>query len=155
MFFGVNVTPLSYVARKQVVPKDEAENQSNRYNNIDKEMNARYQLLVAGIVGTAVALEANGPFIGSYLTDLATALGKLTAIFAYYTAWIYCKVSESQHNVIKGYLTLYHHHIRRNNVDHMEFTAEKILQNLVYYWDQKNKTFEGYITIHNEQHTIL
>ena len=66
----------------------------------------------------------------------------MTAIFIDNAAWKYWNVCERQRNVIKGYAPLYYHNLGRNNVDHMASTADKILQNEVYYREQKNKTFE-------------
>ena len=37
----------------------------------------------------------------------------------------------------------------------MAYMAEKIHHNVVYYGEQKNNTFESYVTIQNEEHTIL
>ena len=90
-FRGVNSTPLSYVVKKYLVPTDEADDPSNGYDTIDEEIIARDSIVVAGIVGTTTAFEANGPFIASYLTDIATVWGKLTSIFEDSTAWTCCK----------------------------------------------------------------
>ena len=89
--------------------------------------------MVFGIVVTTAVLEANGPFIGSYMTDWATVWEDLTAIFADSTAWKYWNVCEIHHNGRKGYLALHDHYLRQNNVVHMASTADKIRQNAVYY----------------------
>ena len=52
-------------------------------------------------------------------------------------------------------MALYDHFLGPNNIDHMAYEAEKIIQNLVYHWERKNNTFESYVTINKEQHTIL
>ena len=59
---GVIDAPLSYVVMKQLVPTAEVDNTLNEYDNIDEEMIERTPIVVVGIVGTAAALEANGPF---------------------------------------------------------------------------------------------
>ena len=71
-FRGINVTPLLYVVRKQLVPTSAAEYPSNIYDAIDEEIIARAPILVLVTVGTTVYLESNRPFIVSYLTDQAT-----------------------------------------------------------------------------------
>ena len=103
-FRGMNGAPLSYVVRKQLVPTSEADYLLNGYDNIDEEMIERAPILVAGIVGNTAALEANGPFTASYLTDQDTVWAKLTAIVVYSTAWTYHKVGKVQHIDMKGYL---------------------------------------------------
>ena len=62
MFHSVNDTPLSDVMRNQLVPTAESDDLSNSYNTINEEMIARDTIVVAGTVGTNVALESNGPF---------------------------------------------------------------------------------------------
>ena len=37
----------------------------------------------------------------------------------------------------------------------MVSSAEKIIQNAVYHGERNNNTFESYVTIQKEQHTIL
>ena len=67
-FRVVNGTSLSYVVRKKLVPTAEAGGPSNEFDTIYEEMVARYPVTVAGTFVTIAALEANGPFIVSYLT---------------------------------------------------------------------------------------
>ena len=71
-FCSVNDISPSYVVRNQLIPTSEAENSLNDYNTTNEEIISRYLLLVIGTVVTTAALEANGPFIESYLTDQAT-----------------------------------------------------------------------------------
>ena len=61
-FCGVNDAPLSCVVRKQLVPTAEADDSSNGYDAIDEEMSERATIVVAGIVVTTAALEADGTF---------------------------------------------------------------------------------------------
>ena len=93
-FRGVNGAPLSYVVKKQLVPTAESEDPSNRYDTIDEDIIERDPIVVAVIVSNNADLEANGPFTVSYLTDRATVLAKLTAIFSDSTAWTYFKVGK-------------------------------------------------------------
>ena len=46
--------------------------------------------MVGGIVGTTAALEANGNFTASYLTDWDIFWAKMTAISVDSRAWTYC-----------------------------------------------------------------
>ena len=115
----------------------------------------RAPVVVEGTVGSTAALEANGPFTASYLTNQDKISGKMTGIFSDYTAWTYCKVGKGQHNDRKVYLALYNNFLVLNNVDHMESAAENMIQNSAYHGEQKNDTFERYVTIQKEQHTIL
>ena len=82
----MNGAPLSYVVRKQLVPTAEADNPLNGYDIIDDEIIERTTIVVAVIVGTTSALEANRPFTASYLTGWATVWAKLNAIVAEHTA---------------------------------------------------------------------
>ena len=100
--------------------------------------------MVAVIVGTTAALEANGPFTTSYLTAWATVRVKLTAIFADSTDWEYCKVGKRQCNGRKGCLAFLDHYLGQNIVYHMVSAAEKILQNALYHGEQNNNTSERF-----------
>ena len=83
--------------------------------------------MVSGTVGNTASLEASVPFTASYLNGRATFWGRLNSIFAYSTAWTYCKVVKRNSNGRKGYLDLYDHFLIPNNVDNMESAAENIL----------------------------
>ena len=89
------------------------------------------------------------------MTDQATVWSNLTSIFAYSTDWTYFKVGNRQRNGRKGYLALRDHYLIPNNVDHMASAADKILQNAVYHGERKKKTFESYVVIQKEHHTIF
>ena len=103
--------------------------------------------MVAVIVGTTAALEANGPFTTSYLTAWATVRVNLTAIFADSTDWEYCKVGKRQCNGRKGCLALRNHYLGPSNVDNMVSAAKIILQNSVYHGKQNNSSFDRYVMI--------
>ena len=132
-FRDMNGAPLAYVMRKQLVTTAEAGNKLNGCNTINKEMIERAPIVVAGIVCTIAALEADGPFNASYLTDWATAWAKLTSTFEYSNYWTYCKVGKRKHNIRKEYLAFCDHYLGPNNVDHMTYEFENILQNVVYH----------------------
>ena len=151
----MNGSPLSYVVRKRLVTTSKVEYPSNRCDTINEEMIERDPIVVAVIFGTNAALEENVKFTASYLTDRATVWAKMNYIFVDSRAWTYCKVDKRQRNCRKGYLALRGQYLRPNNVDHMESAAKKILQNKVYHGGKNKNTFESYVTIQKEQHTIL
>ena len=86
---GINVTALSYVAKKQLVPMVEADDPLNRYYTIDEEMIEKAPIVVVCNVCNTAALESKVPFTESYLTDKATVWGKMASIFSDSTAWTY------------------------------------------------------------------
>ena len=106
--------------------------------------------MVAGAVINPAALEANGPLTASYLTDWDTVWGKLTAIFADYTAWEYREVGKRQLNARKVSLAFYDKFLKLINYDHMLYVSENIIQNAVYHGERKNNTFERYVMIQKE-----
>ena len=129
----MNGASMSYMVRKNLVPMAGVDNPSNGYDTINEDIIERALIVVAGIIGTTAALESNGTFTASYLTDRATVRAKLSAIFEDSDAWTYFRVGRRQHNGRNGYLTLRDHYLGPNNADDMASAAEKILQNTVYH----------------------
>ena len=50
---------------------------------------------------------------------------------------------------------MYDHFLVPNNVDHMEYKADRHLCDTYYHGDRRNWNFEKYVTVHKEQHHIL
>ena len=154
-FRGVDGTPLSYVVRQNLRPVGAALDPATNYPTLDEEIIARAPILEPTAVGNVAELEANGPFVDSYMTDRTMAWDKIANIFQDHQAWTYAKSARRSRNARKGYLGIYDHYLGPNNVDHMASKAERCLQTTCYRGETKGWNFEKYVTLHKEQHHVL
>ena len=154
-FRGVEGTPLSYVVRQTLMPVAAATDPATSYPTLDEEMIARAPILEPTAAGVVAELEANGPFVDSYMTDRTMAWDKIANIFQAHQAWTYAKSARRSRNARKGYFGIYNHYLGPNNVDHMASKAERCLQATCYRGETKGWNFEKYVTLHKEQHHIL
>ena len=148
-FRGVTGVPLSYVVRKELIPKTAASDPPTNYNTLDEEMIAR-----APIMATANASE-DGPFVDTFIIDRVKVWEKLSVLMISAEAWTYFKIGRKSKDGRKAFLAVDGHYLGPNNVDHLARSAERKLHNLAYRSERKGWNFEKYVTAHKEQHTIL
>ena len=84
-FRGVTGVPLSYVVRKELIPKTAASDPPTNYNTLDEEMIAR-----APIMATANASE-DGPFVDTFIIDRVKVWEKLSVLMISAEAWTYLR----------------------------------------------------------------
>ena len=80
---------------------------------------------------------------------------KLAEICHTHSCWTYIKPFLCQCNGQSAFLALVNHTLGPTNVDNMAAQVEQKLMNTTYCGETRHWNFERYVTVHQEQHTIL
>ena len=80
---------------------------------------------------------------------------KLAEICYTHSCWTYIKPFLRRHDGQSAFLALVNHFLGPNNIENMAAQAEQKLMNTTYCGETRRWNFERYITVHQEQHTIL
>ena len=91
----------------------------------------------------------------TFIMDNKTVFDKLAQITRNYACWLYVKPFLRSCNGRAAYVAFRNHRLGPNNVDNMAALAEQKLNTTTYKGEGHRWDFEQYVTIHQEQHTIL
>ena len=72
-----------------------------------------------------------------------------------HTCWTYIKPFQRARDGRGAFLALQNHYLGPNNIDNMASLAEKKLAMTTYTGEHHRRTFEKYVTLHKDQHSIL
>jgi hypothetical protein len=136
--YGVTGATLDHVVRPEIAVKPEAEDPPENYETVDQEMTAR-------------ASHTGRPFV----YDRRKAWEIISNICGKHSCFVYIKSSLSIRNGRDAYMLLFDHFLGPNNVGNMASYAETKLTSTLYNGEKKRFTWETYVRIHTEQHSVL
>jgi hypothetical protein len=136
--YGVTGATLDYVVRPDIAVKPEAEDPEDGYENVDNEMMAR------------------APHTGRYFVDDRRKVWDIMSnICGKHSCFVYIKPAFQTRNGRDAYMLLFDHFLGPNNVGNMASEAETKLTGTLYNGEKKRFTWETYVRIHTEQHSVL
>jgi hypothetical protein len=136
--YGVTGDTLDYVVHPDIAVKPEAEDPAENYETVDKEMTAR------------------APHMGrSFLDDRQKVWDIMSNICCKHYLFVYIKPALQTRNRRDAYMLLFDHFLGPNNVGNMASEAETKLTGNLYNGEKKRFTWETYVKIHTEQHSVL
>jgi hypothetical protein len=136
--YGVTGATLDYVVRPEIAVKPEAEDPTENYETVDQEMTAR------------------APHTGrSFVNDRRKVWDIMSNICGKYSCVVYIKPALRTRNGRNAYMLLFDHFLGPNNVGNMASEAETKLTSTLYNVEKKRFTWETYVRIHTEQHSVF
>jgi hypothetical protein len=136
--YGVTGATLDYVLRAEIAVKPEEEDPPENYETVDQEMTAR-------------APHTGCPFVN----DRRKVWDIMPNICGKHSCFVYTKPALRTRNGMDAYILLFDHFLGPNNVGNMASEAETNLTNTLYNGEKKRFTWETYMRIHTEQHSVL
>lgn len=143
---GEHNIPLAYVIRKEDEIPDDPDPSTN-YPTVQDEMIRR---------------APHGKWTGDdwtpdpiYLINREKVWDIVAQITREHSSWTYVKPSQRARDGRAAFFDLYQHFLGPNNVDNMAAKAESILQTTTFKSDSRRWTFEKYVNLHKQQHSIL
>jgi hypothetical protein len=118
--------------------KPEEEDPPENYDTVDQEMTAR-------------APHTGLPFVN----DRRKVWDIMSNICGKHSCFVYIKPALRTRNVRDAYMLLFDHFLGPNNVGNMVSEAETKLTSTLYSGEKKRFTWETYVRIHTEQHSVL
>jgi hypothetical protein len=136
--YGVTGATLDYVVRAEIAVKPEEEDPPENYETLDQEIRAR-------------APHTGRPFVNNRrkVWDI------MSNICGKHSCFVYIKPALRTRNVRDAYMLLFEHFLGPNNVGNMASEAETKLTSTLYNGEKKLFTWETYVRIHTEQHSVL
>jgi hypothetical protein len=135
--YGVTGDTLDYVVRPDIAAKPEAEDPAENYETVDQEMTAR------------------APHTGKYFVDDRRKVWDIMSnICGKYSCFVYIKPALRTRNGRDAYMLLFDHFLGPNNVGNMASKAEIKLTGTLYNGEKKRFTWETYVRVHIEQHSV-
>jgi hypothetical protein len=128
--YGVTGATLDYVVRAKIAVKPEEEDPPENYETVDQEMTAR-------------APHTGRPFVN----DRRKVWEIMSNICG--------KHALRTRNGRDAYMLLFDHFLGPNNIGNMASEAETKLTSTLYNGEKKRFTWETYVRIHTEQHSVL
>jgi hypothetical protein len=136
--YGDTVATLDYVVRPDIAVKPEAEDPAENYETVDQEMTAR------------------APHMGrSFVDDRCKVWDIMYNICGKHYCFVYIKPTLRTRNGRDAYMLLFDHFLGPNNVGNMASEAETKLTSTLYNGENKRFTWETYVRIHTEQHSVF
>jgi hypothetical protein len=136
--YGFNGATLDYVVRPGIAVKPEAEDPAENYETVDQEMTAR------------------APHTGrSFLNDRRKVWDIMSNICGKHACFVYIKPALRNRNGRDVYMLLFDHFIGPNNVGNMASEADTKLASTLYNGEKTRFTWETYVRIHTEQHSVI
>jgi hypothetical protein len=136
--YGFTGTTLDYVVRPEIAVKPEAEDPPENYETVDQEMTAR-------------APHTGRPFVD----DRYKVWDIMSNICGKHSCFVYMKPALRTRNGRDAYMLLFYHFLGPNNVGNMASEAETKLTSTLYNGEKKRFTWETYVRIHTEHHSVL
>jgi hypothetical protein len=129
---------LDYVVRPDIVVKPEAEDPAEGYQTVNQEMTIR------------------APHAGqSFVDDRHKVWDIMSNIGGKHSCFVYIKPYLRSRNGRDAYMLLFDHFCGPNNVGNMASEADTKLTGTLYNGEKKRFTWETYVRIHTEQHSVL
>jgi hypothetical protein len=136
--YGVTEETLDYVVHPDIAVKPEAEAPAENYEIVDQEMTARE------------------PHTGrSFLDDRRKVWDIMSNICGKHSRFVYFKPALRNMNGRHDYMLLFDHFLGPKNVVNMASETETKLTSTLYNGEKKRFTWETYVRIHTEQHSVL
>jgi hypothetical protein len=136
--YGVTGATLYYVVRPEIAVKPEAEDPAENYETVDQEMTERE------------------PHTGrSFVNDRRKVWDIMSNICGKHSCFVYIKPALRTRNGRDAYMLLFDHFLGPKNVVNMASSAETKLISTLYNGEKKRFTWENYVRIHTEQHSVL
>jgi hypothetical protein len=136
--YGVTGATLYYVVRPDIAVKPEAEDPDENYETVDQEMTAR------------------APSTGkSFVDDRCKVWDIMSTICGKHSCFVYIKPALRTRNGRDAYMLLFDHFLGPNNVGNKASEADTKLTSTLYNGEKKRFTWETYVRIHTEQHSVL
>jgi hypothetical protein len=136
--YGVTGATLDYVVRAEIAVKPEAEDPPENYETGDQEMTAR-------------APHTGRPFVN----DRRKVWDIMYNICGKHSCFVYIKPALMTRNGRDAYMLLFDYFLGPNNVGNMASETETKLTSTLYNGEKKRFTWETYVRIHTEQHSVL
>jgi hypothetical protein len=136
--YGVTGATLDYVVRAEIAVKLEEEDPPENYETVDQEMTAR-------------APHTGGPFVN----DRRKVWDIISNICGKHSWFVYIRPALRTRNGRDAYMLLFDHFLGPNNVGNVVSEAETKLTSTLYNGKKKRFTWEIYVRIHTEQHSVL
>jgi hypothetical protein len=136
--YGVTGATLDYVVRAEIAMKPKEEDTPENYETVDQEMTAR-------------APHTGCPFVN----DRRKVWDIMSNICGKHSCFFYIKPALRTRNGRDAYMLLFDHFLDPNNVGNMAIEAETKLTSTLYNGEKKCFTWETYVRIHTEQHSVL
>lgn len=160
---GITGVPLSYVIRNELKVKAAASDprtgsQNSVYESHDQEMIARAPILTAAAHASTLdleELEANGPFVQSFLADRLTAYNLLLPVFQGHSSLTYFKGKKSSKNCRKSFQSVWDQFLGDQMVDHLASKWENELKGMKYLGEGRNGNFDQHCTASKDLHQKL
>jgi hypothetical protein len=162
---GVLGVLLVYVIRHQPLPDDEARDPefggeddpvtgACRYTSHDHEAITRCPILSPDADWDLEweELEAQGPFVPSFLTDSKKVWAILHALFSTSSVWQHVKKFTTAQDGRQVYRTLHSHFFGKDKVNTMVNDILSSLKSKIYQGDRKNFNFDKYCLAHVAEH---
>jgi hypothetical protein len=129
---------LDYVVFPDITVKPEAEDPVEGYDTVDQEIMARE------------------PHMGrSFVDDRRKVWYIMSNICGKHSYPVYIKPALRTRNGRDAYMLLFDHFLGPNNVGNIASEAETKLTSTLYNGEKKRFTWETYVRIHTEQHSVL
>jgi hypothetical protein len=136
--YGVTGATLDYVVRAEIAVKPEEEDPPETFETVDQEMTAR-------------APHTGCPFV----SDRRKVWDIMSNICGKHSCFVYIKPSLRTRNGRDAYMLLFDYFLGPNNVGNIASESETKLTSTLYNGDKKRFTWETYVRIHTEQHSVL
>jgi hypothetical protein len=136
--YGVTGATLDYVVRAEIDVKPEEEYPPENYDTVDQEMTTRAPHTVR-------------PFVN----DRRKVWDIMSNICGKHSCFVYIKPALMTRNGRDAYMLLFDHFLGPNNVGNMASEADTKLTSTLYNGEKKRFTWETYMRIHTEQHSVL
>jgi hypothetical protein len=129
---------LDYVFRLEIVFKPEDEYHTDGYDIVDQNMTA------------------HAPHTGrTLLNDRRKVWDIMINICGQHSCFVYIKPALCTRNGRDAYMLLSDHFLGPNNVGNMASASDTKLNGTLYNGQKKRFTWETYVKIHTEQHSVL
>ena len=106
------------------------------------------------LIGQA-PIHVGGNPVPNFLADNIKVWELLSGLTRKHTCWMYVKPFQRARDGRGAFLALRDHYLGPNNVDNMTSLAEKKLAMTAYTGECHRWTFEKYVTLHKDKHSIL
>jgi hypothetical protein len=136
--YDITGATLDYVVRAEIAVKPEVEDPPENYETVDQEMTAR-------------APHTGNPFVN----DRRKVWDIMSNIYGKHSCFVYIKPALRPRNGRDAYMLLFDHFLGPRNVGNMASEADTKLTSTLYNGEKKSFTWETYVRIHSEQHSVL
>jgi hypothetical protein len=136
--YGVTGATLDYVVHPDIAVKPEEEDPPENYETVDQEMTAR-----APNTGRA------------FVNDRRKVWDIMSNICGKHSCFVYIKPALRTRNGRDAYMLLFDHFLGSKKFGNMASEVETKLTDTLYNGEKERFTWETYVRIHNEQHSVL